>query len=136
MNTKMHDPAMPVGNKPAPLPEELGMYVDALRKQHGAIQQVWVLAAPETGCDREPWELLVFADGGVLEAIRADRRAHRDDVDLRIVVDGDRIESAWGEPRPGSLARLNWRLDGPQSATYDDRAASSEAGRSSAVRVR
>ena len=76
--------------KPAQLPEELGMYVDRLREQHATLDQVWVLAGPGETSGDAVWELLGFGDERVLEAIRADERVHRDDVDLKIVVDGDR----------------------------------------------
>jgi len=125
-----------ISTRPTQLPEELGMYVDALRKKCPAIDQVWLLGPrandPESrGTD---WDLLLFADARVLREVRSDASWRRGDLNLMIVTDGDRFESAWGEPA-GSLAAMQWRLDDPQSATYLDGAGDSE-NRAAAVRVR
>lgn len=112
------------------------MYVDRLREQHATLDQVWVLAGPGETSGDAVWELLGFGDERVLEAIRADERVHRDDVDLKIVVDGDHFRPAWGEEHEGTLSGLAWRLDGPRSATYSKAAVAGAADRRTAVRVR
>ncbi len=117
MEVEKHDAVSPFTTKPAHLPEELGMYVDALAKKHDGVDQVWILGGPGPADPQAKWELLLFADERRLEAIRADSGARRGDVDLLIVVDGDRFESAWGGRR-ARLSDLRWRLDGAQAATY------------------
>lgn len=131
-------------SKSTQLPEEIGMYVDGLRKACPAIEEVWLVGPrvnePEhRGSD---WELVAFADRRVLDAVRADRSWQRPDVSLLVVVDGDRYEKAWGGSESGSLSRLDWRLEDPHTATYVDGGAARRDGtdaarrRSSAVRVR
>lgn len=115
----------PLTVKPAYLPEKVGMYVDALTKKHEGVEQVWVLRTPGAPNSNSKWELLLFADERRLAAIRADSAARRDDVDLLVVIDGDRFESVWDERR-GRLSGLDWRLDGPQAAEY--RRAADEPG--------
>lgn len=117
--------------KPVQLPEELGMYVDALRKRHPSLDEVWVIDHDETRGGH--WSLLAFGDDDALRRIRADESAHRDDLDFMIVIDGDRFESAWGARRAGRLCEIGWALEDPQSATYRPAGA---ADPKKAVRVR
>nr|MBO2515505.1 hypothetical protein [Gammaproteobacteria bacterium] len=110
-----------ISNKPTQLPEELGMYVDALRQRHSAIDEVWVLASKESeggSATRGKWNLLAFADSATLSALEADEAVHRDDVNLMVVTDGDRFESAWGKRSGGRLSDIDWRLEDMHSASY------------------
>jgi hypothetical protein len=127
--------------KPAQLPEELGMYLDRVRKLCPSIEQVWALGPRVNDAEARhtSWELLAFGDSSALETIRADRGLERDDLVLLVVTDGDRYENAWGDPRPGRLSEVEWHLDDPHTASYVEPigAARAEPGaRATAVRVR
>jgi len=123
-----------ISTRPTQLPEELGMYVDGLRKRYPSLDEVWLLGPrvneeEKRGSD---WDLLAFGDAHALAAIRSDRSVHRDDLNFMVVTDGDRFEKAWGDPEPGRLADLQWRREDPHSATY----VAQEGDREAAVRVR
>lgn len=111
------------------------MYVDLLRAEHPAIEQVWLVGprANDENSQGAVWDLVAFGDEEVLQALREQEKWHRDDVALAIVVDGNRFEPAWGNGRGGTLTDLRWRIEDPQSATY---AVPDADERVSAVRVR
>ncbi|MFS8607860.1 MAG: hypothetical protein LOD94_07700 [Gammaproteobacteria bacterium] len=123
-----------ISNKPTQLPEELGMYVDALRQRHSAIDEVWVLASKESESAKRggKWNLLAFADSSTLTALEADESVHRDDVNLIVVTDGDRFENAWGSRSRGRLSDIDWRREDMHTASYIAAASKREC----AVRVR
>lgn len=85
------------------------------------IRAVWsighaheILPRPAVG------ELLVFADHTTLRLLRKCDDLHHSDMEVLVVVDGDRFESAWGKRAlVGSLARWAWRQVGPDLAYYD-----------------
>lgn len=107
--------------KPTRLPEELGMYVDELRKRFSSISEVWLLKPkPNAETSRCAWEFLAFASEEALLALRKDRTVHRDDVHFMVVTDGDRFESAWGSPSAGRLSDIAWQPLDIHSATYLD----------------
>lgn len=123
-----------IGSRQIQLPEELGMYVDALRKQYPSIDEVWMLGARvnDEHTRGSEWDLLVFGDRAALSAIRAEPSLHRSDLNLMIVIDGDRFERAWGGRDQGRLSALEWRVEDLHSATY----LRGGAARETAVRVR
>lgn len=131
-----------ISTKPTQLPEEIGMYVDALRQARPEIDEVWLMG-PRVNADESRgavWDLLLFANRRALETLRSDAQWRRPDVDLFVVVDGDHFESAWGAAAAGTLKDLDWRLEEPHAATYIDKRSPvrSDAGgdRATAVRVR
>ena len=83
-------------------------------------------------------ELLLFADRPTLEALRRSEHLHQDDMQVLVVIDGDRFENAWGPQMiSGSLARWAWRATGPDMAYYDEsKWADREGDGSAVVRVR
>jgi hypothetical protein len=104
------------------------------------IRSVWSIdcagpdKAPEPGCR----ELLVFADQRTLEQLRKCDDLRRDDVEVLVVIDGDRFENVWG-PRKlsGSLVRWAWREVSSDQAFYDEsRWAEGSAAAGRVVRVR
>lgn len=128
-----------ISTKPTLLPEDLGMYVDTLRKRYRSIDEVWVLGprAEEPQNRDADWEILAFADLDALQGIRNDPSLHRDDLNLMVVTDGSRFERAWGNPQPGSLSDIEWRREDPYSASYVARREDgASAGRAVALRVR
>jgi hypothetical protein len=65
--------------------------------------------------------LLVFADERTLERLRKTAELHRPDLDVLVVTDGDRFETAWGPCKlSGSLARWAWQQVSPDEAYYDE----------------
>jgi hypothetical protein len=121
-------------NRPIQLPEELGMYVDSLRKRYPSIEEVWLLGPRANAVESRgsEWDLLAFGDAATLAAIRADASVHRDDLNFMIVTDGDSFERAWGPPERRRLSAIEWRLEDLHSASYR----ASNASRAFALRVR
>src|SRR5690606_33810607 len=108
-----------IGSRQIQLPEELGMYVDAPRKEYPSIDEVWLLG-PRVNDERtrgSEWELLAFGNKRVLDAIRAKPSLPRDDLKLMIVIDGDRFEPAWGGAERGRLSSIGWRVEDLHSAS-------------------
>ena len=70
---------------------------------------------------RSSWDLLAFANPYTLLQLRVATTLHRQDVRLRIVTDGDRVHSAWGNaPDDGSLRRWEWTETGGGDAFYSE----------------
>lgn len=125
-----------ITSKPVQLPEDVGMYVDALRERFPVIGDVWLLDADSEGTEtRSRWDLLVFADSEVLGALRSDASLQREDVKMLVAIDGRRFESAWGEAESGTLDDVNWRVEDLHNATYMP-AGDARSGRAAAHRVR
>lgn len=113
------------------------MYVDRLRSEFGAIEEVWLLGAHANGYGdgTAVWELAVFADEHVLNTLKQQQQAwERPDVSLLVVVDGDRFENPSDPAQQGSLSAMGWSSDNAEAATY--RAPDGGAKRLNAVRVR
>jgi hypothetical protein len=102
----------------AQLPEDVGMYVDKLRRGCPAIDQIWLLGQHKTPAGDAFFDLLLFGDRASLSTLRADTTLQRADVKLVVVTDDDRFESVWGDPETGSLSESGWRLEGPTSARF------------------
>ncbi len=115
------------------------MYVDALRKACPSLDEVWLMGprVDDEEARGSDWEFLAFGDREALKEVRSDGRWQRPDVRLFVVVDGDRFESAWGQPESGRLSAIGWSVEDGMSASYaaarENRAASE---RRAAVRVR
>jgi hypothetical protein len=106
---------------------------------HGLeISAVWSVGHADASVEQRPCELLVFADLTTLERLRKSGSLHCTDVDVLVVVDGDRFENAWGEHRvSGSLARWAWRQVSPELAYYDESKWAERGGEAgNVVRVR
>jgi hypothetical protein len=86
------------------------------------LQSVWSLghdcAAQKAGRGHD---LLLFADGPTLHALRKSNPLHRADVQVLVVIDGERFENVWGTHRlSGSIARWAWRPAASDVAYYDE----------------
>lgn len=82
--------------------------------------------------------LIVFADQRTLERLRKFDDLRCGDLDVLVVIDGDRFENVWG-PRKlsGSLARWAWQQVSTDEAYYDEsRWADSRGQPGRVVRVR
>ena len=102
------------------------------------IRAVWRMRQGAPAAASLAQELLAFADPLTLQRLRQCDDLHRSDVDLLVVVDGDRFENAWG-PRKlsGSLARWAWRQASAELAYYDESTWDDRVGApGSVVRVR
>ena len=118
--------------------EDLSAFVSRVLFHGLGIRAVWSVGHANDDGAPERRELLVFADRPTLASLRKTPGMHRGDVDVLVVVDGDRFENAWGERCiSGSLARWAWRQVSREVAYYDE---SKWAGRDGAdgtvVRVR
>jgi hypothetical protein len=83
---------------------------------------------------RSPRQLLVFADGATLERLRKAADLQRPDVEVLVVVDGDRFENAWGPCCiSGSLARWAWHYVSAHEARYDESRWDARAGHAGGV---
>jgi hypothetical protein len=100
---------------------DLAGFLARLVERGPGIRAVWSLGNPDDAAQPSGRELLAFADRPTLERLRAAEDLHRADVQLLVVVDGDRFENAWGPCRlSGSLARWAWRQVSPAVAYYDE----------------
>jgi hypothetical protein len=100
---------------------ELAGFLSRLVERCPGIRAVWSLGNSDDAAQAAGHELLAFADGATLERLRTSEDLQRADVQLLVVVDGDRFENAWGPCRlSGSLARWAWRQVAPTVAYYDE----------------
>lgn len=107
--------------KPIQLSEEVGMYIDRLRSEFDAIEEVWLIGARanDSATRSSVWELVVFADERLLNILRKQQHAwERPDVSLLVVVDGDRFEKLSDPSGQGRLSAMGWTSDDAESATY------------------
>jgi hypothetical protein len=121
-------------------PAELSDFLSRVLVRCLDIRAVWSVGNADVAsatADRG-YELLVFADRRTLDSLRRSDHLHRADVELLVVIDGDRFENAWGQRRlSGSLARWAWRQVSPELAYYDEsKWAEREGGAGGVVRVR
>lgn len=79
----------------------------------------------------------MFADEPTLQHLRKALDLHRPDVDVLVVTDGDRFESAWGPRRlSGSLVRWAWRQGLAGEAHYNEARWAGEGNDGTVVRIR
>ena len=118
--------------------EDLSDFVSRVVLHSLGIRAVWSVGHASDAAAPERCELLVFADRATLESLRKSAPVHRADVELLVVVDGDRFENAWGERSvSGSLARWAWRQVSREVAYYDESKWAEHGGKDGAVvRVR
>jgi hypothetical protein len=121
-------------------PPDLSAFVSSVLSRCLDIRALWCIRQGEHAAAQAPLEheLLAFADPLTLQRLRQFDDLHRSDVDLLVVIDGDRFENAWG-PRKlsGSLARWAWRQVSAELAYYDESTWGDRIGApGSVVRVR
>ena len=109
-----------------PAPDELLVFLEQVLERGASISSVWVIGERAGGAVRRctglvGWDLLAFADLRALNLLRRSVYLHRQDVQFRIVTDGQRFENAWGEPREAdSLFGWNWRRASDAHAYFDE----------------
>jgi hypothetical protein len=104
-------------------PPEISGFISRILERCLNIRSVWWMAQDnhEAAPVAPRWDLLAFADPTTLERLRKATDLHRADVDILIVMDGDRFENAWGQRRlSGSLVRWSWRQVRPAEAYYNE----------------
>lgn len=118
-------------------PHPLSAFVSRLLVHHPDVEAAWSLGHAEGAgvAVHGPHELLLIADEPTLLSLR--RSPPSLDVEILVVLDGDRFESAWGARRlSGSLARWAWRRVSPGLAYYDESKWDDGAHTGAVVRVR
>jgi hypothetical protein len=120
------------------MPKEIAGFIARVLQCCLEVRQVWLVAQDSASAIAAPrWELLAFGSGETLKRLRTADNLHRSDIDVMVVIDGDRFENAWG-PRQisGSLARWGWRQAAGSEAYYDEAKWAGEPGNGEVVRVR
>lgn len=88
---------MPHEDMKSLLPADLHRYIDELLELAPSAREVWLIGSRANGgaTEESDWDFLVFADQSALVALRQKPRLQRDNIDVLVVVDGDRFESPW-----------------------------------------
>lgn len=100
------------------------LYLDLLAEHCPDIRSVWEIGVRADDevlgtCAPFGWDLIAFADEDTLQQLRAATELHRPDVRLRVVLDGNRFEPAWGDAAlSGSLFDWGWRRVNEREAFY------------------
>ena len=114
------------------VPDEVSAFLPSLLVRCLDLRAIWSM-----GGGNALYGLLAFADGRTLELLRRSETLHRCDIELLVVVDGDRFENAWGPRRiSGALSRCAWREVESGVAYYDESRWAEGEGSGSVVRVR
>jgi len=119
----------------------ISLFLDQLAEHCPDIRALWMIgerADDEAlgSCGPFGWDLLAFADAETLDRLREATDLHRSDIRLRVVVDGDRFEPAWGDPAlAGSLSEWRWRRVSELEAFYSSERLETVLPRQRAVRL-
>ena len=124
--------------------QRMTLFLGQLVHRCPAIRSIWTIGHGTGGEILESagpfgWDLVAFADKPTLQRLRGALDLHRADVRLRVVVDGDRFEVAWGGPHaPGSLLQWDWCQPTKTEAYYSEArwAGAPEAGNVERMRRR
>jgi predicted nucleotidyltransferase len=102
------------------IPSEIAEYLHAVLNQATGVTEIWLIGsrANGTAAVRSDWDLLVFGGDEAHAHIKSAVGLHRDDVDLLVVDASGEFRKPWGDPKSGSLSSWEWKLVGPDSATY------------------
>ena len=107
--------------------QSLAAYLGQLVDRCPGIDSIWTIGHRADGAEpldpvgARGWDLVAFADKPTLRRLRGALDLHRADVRLRVVVDGDRFEPAWGgSPAAGSLRPWEWRQATRTEAYYSE----------------
>lgn len=95
------------------LPSAITAYVHRLTSAHPGITAIWLFGSRANGTPKanSDWDLLVFGDHPILEAIRANETFRQPEIDLFIIYDGNRFESPWPDGDDTKLGRLQNSFD-------------------------
>lgn len=108
------------------LPLDMDQYIKDLLDLAPSVREVWLIGSRANGggTEKSDWDFLLFADESALAALRRTPRLRRGNVDVLIVVDGDRFEAPWPRiDKPGSYKRGNLKnyedADGIEVQTWE-----------------
>lgn len=89
-------------------------YVEQLVKEYPRIESVWLMGSRANDSYREEsdWDLLVFANKEVLDAMRQHRELKRERVDVLVVYDSINFEEPWPEVEENGRGAKGGRLSG------------------------
>lgn len=119
----------------------ISLYLDLLAEHCPDIRSVWEIGARADDevlgtCAPFGWDLIAFADEDTLQQLRAATELHRPDVRLRVVLDGNRFEPAWGDAAlSGSLSEWGWKRVSEREAFYAEEGVESLRPRQRALRL-
>jgi hypothetical protein len=105
---------------------EISLFVGQLVDRCPAMRSIWVIGNRANGEVLDSprpidWDLVAFADMRTLRRLRKATDLHRVDVLLRVVIDGDRFEAAWGKLHvSGSLFQWDWCQANGNEAYYSE----------------
>src|SRR4051812_6487567 len=105
---------------------EISLFVHRLAERCPGMRSIWTIGNSAAGEMREAqspsnWDLVAFADRPTLRSLRKAADLHRADVVLRVVLDGDRFEIAWGRlDMSGSLFQWDWHQAAEKEAFYSE----------------
>ncbi|MEK7323372.1 MAG: nucleotidyltransferase domain-containing protein [Pseudomonadota bacterium] len=98
-------------------------YIQELVAEYPAIREVWLIGSRANQSAREDsdWDMLVFTESGVLDALRDDVRFHHLHIDLLVVNStDDHFEKPWGDKRKkGTLQAWKWKRLTESEASYE-----------------
>jgi hypothetical protein len=105
---------------------EIAAFLAKLAERCPALRSIWLIG-PRVNANlldssrSAIWDLVAFADMLTLQRLRNAADLHRDDVHFRVVIDGDRFETAWGALRNyGSLIQWGWQQTTASEAYYTE----------------
>ncbi|HXZ94278.1 MAG TPA: hypothetical protein VEG36_15490 [Burkholderiales bacterium] len=119
----------------------ISLYLDLLAEHCPDIRSVWEIGVRADDevlgtCAPFGWDLIAFADEDTLQQLRAATELHRPDVRLRVVLDGNRFEPAWGDAAlSGSLSDWGWKRVSEREAYYSGKGLEPLRPRRRAVRL-
>jgi hypothetical protein len=120
-------------------PHEISGFISRIVECCLDIRAIWHIGHDEAGAvsGTPRWELLAFADEPTLRRLRKSADLHTDEIDVLVVIDGDRFENAWGQRRlSGSLVRWGWQQVRPAEAYYNEARWGGQTSDGGIVRIR
>jgi len=104
------------------LSDEIRKYVEILKDDFPAIEEIWLLGSRANGTARSDsdWDFLVFSSEPpkLKEKLQRMTKYHRDDVDLFVVDEDRNFVTAFGKTKGGSLDGWKWNQNSANSASY------------------
>lgn len=109
-------------------------YVEQLVREYPRIESVWLMGSRANDSYREDsdWDLLVFANKEILDAMRQQRELKRERVDVMVVYDGINLEEPWPDVEENGRVRAKggklsgstplsweWNQTSQTEATYE-----------------
>lgn len=90
------------------LPERVRKYIGTVINAAPSVTEVWLVGsqANDRAAEESDWDFLVFADQEALMLLRENVALACANIDVLVVVDGNRFESPWPRSdKPGKLKR-------------------------------